>query len=147
MRGFRWNPYRPFTYDEIKTHWSGYGLHALTDHEYRPLSNSSNDYNIDREQQRWKTFTGIIGIGEQDMGTQESMGALSWRAGEHLGASDSAIIIYRRRLLKEARDLQEGIESFAATHPDAYKVRSASVLIKRGASYLEAAKERLEAKI
>ena len=142
-----WNPYRPFTYDEIKTHWSGYALHALTDHEYRPLSNSSNDYNIDREQQRWKSFTGIIGIGEQDMGTQESMGALSWRAGEHLGASDTAIIMYRRRLLKEARDLQEGVESFAATHPDAYKVRSASVLIKRGASYLEAAKERLEAKI
>ena len=142
-----WNPYRPFTEEEVVEHWSGYGLHALTDHQYRPLSNSSNDYNIDREEQRYRTFTGIKGIGEQDMGTQESMGAMSWRAGEHLGASDSAIIAYRRRLMKEVRNLQEGVESFAATHPDAYAVRSASVLIKRGESYLDAAKERLNAKV
>ena len=81
------------------------------------------------------------------MGTQESMGALTWRAGEHLGSSDSAIITYRRRLLKEARDLQEGIESFAATHPESYKVRSASVLIKRGEDYREVAKDRLAARL
>ena len=142
-----WNPYRPFTDEEVKEHWSGYGLHALTDHKYQPLSNKSNDYNIDREEQRYRTFTGIKGIGEQDMGTQESMGALTWRAGEHLGSSDSAIITYRRRLLKEARDLQEGIESFAATHPESYKVRSASVLIKRGEDYREVARDRLAARI
>lgn len=142
-----WNPYRAFTDEEVKNAWSGYGIHALTDEKYRPLSNSDNDYNIDREEQKWRTFTGIKGIGEQDMGTQESMGALSWRGGEHLGASDSAIIAYRRRLMKEVRNLQEGIESFASTHPDAYAVRSASVLVKRGESYLDAAKDRLEAKI
>ena len=112
-----WNPYRPFTEEEVKEHWSGHGLHALTDHKYRPLSNSSNDYNIDREEQRYRTFTGIKGIGEQDMGTQESMGALTWRAGEHLGSSDSAIIAYRRRLLTECRNLQEGVESLRRHAP------------------------------
>ena len=142
-----WNPYRPFTEEEVKEHWSGHGLHALTDHKYRPLSNSSNDYNIDREEQRYRTFTGIKGIGEQDMGTQESMGALTWRAGEHLGSSDSAIIAYRRRLLTECRNLQEGVESYAATHPECYKVRSASVLVSRDEDYRVAAADRLAARI
>ena len=50
-------------------------------------------------------------------------------------------------MLKEARNLQEGIESYAATHPEAYKVRSASVLIKRSEDYRVAAADRLAARI
>jgi hypothetical protein len=75
-----------------------------------PLRNKSYDYVIDREIQRTTTFSGIRGIGEQDMAVQESMEAIVERPREHLGSSDAAVIAMRRRLIREARNLQEGIE-------------------------------------
>ncbi|MGH2470102.1 MAG: hypothetical protein ACRDGF_08505, partial [Chloroflexota bacterium] len=47
---------------------------------------------------------------------------------EHLGTSDGAVIAARRRLLKTARDLQHGIEPYAATHPEVYHVRPLDIV-------------------
>jgi len=55
------------------------------------------------------------------------MGAISDRNREHLGTSDSAIIGARRRLLREVRDFQEGIEPDAPQHGEWYRMRSAAV--------------------
>jgi phthalate 4,5-dioxygenase len=133
-----WHPDRPLTDAELAGYRSGNGIHATVDGNYRALANKDNDYSIDRELQRHKTFSGIRGIGEQDMACQESMGPIYDRTNEHLGSSDTAVIAMRRQLLDLARQLEAGIEPPMAFRPDLYRVRSASFVIKRSESWLEA---------
>ena len=52
------------------------------------------------------------------------MGPIYDRRKEHLGSSDLAIITARRRLLNLARELQQGIEPFPASHGEIYRVRA-----------------------
>jgi len=87
----------------------------------------ANDYLLDREIQRTTSYTGIWGVNDQDRSVQESMGPIYDRRKEHLGTSDQAIITARRRLLNLARDLQQGIEPFPASHGDIYRVRAMDV--------------------
>jgi len=49
------------------------------------------------------SWTGIQGVRAQDRAMTESMGILSPRQKEHLGASDVAVIRFRRRMLDAAR--------------------------------------------
>ncbi|HLF78096.1 MAG TPA: Rieske 2Fe-2S domain-containing protein [Dehalococcoidia bacterium] len=72
--------------------------------------NQANDFLIDREKQRNFSYTGILGINQQDMAVTESMGAIYDRGHEHLGTTDRAIITLRKMLIKAARDLANGIE-------------------------------------
>ena len=86
----------------------------------------ANDYLLDREIQRTTTYTGIWGV-DAGRAIQESMGPIYDRRKEHLGTSDQAIITARRRLLNLARELQQGIEPFPASHGDIYRVRAMDV--------------------
>jgi phthalate 4,5-dioxygenase len=97
---------------------------ALTPGSYVPVRNRGNEYLLDRELQRTENYTGIFGVNDQDRAIQEGMGAIYDRGQEHLGTSDIAIVAARRKLLKLARDLQQGIEPYAARHPDVYAVRA-----------------------
>src|SRR5581483_7957701 len=67
-----------------------------------------NDWLIDRERQRTKTFTGIKGLNTQDLAVQESMGRIVPRWREHLGSTDKAIAAMRRILLEMVRDVADG---------------------------------------
>jgi len=128
-----WNLTHPFTSRELASLRKGSGIHAaLIPGTHKPLMNSSNDYLIDREEQRRYSFTGIGGIGEQDFSVQEGMGPICDRTEEHLGVTDVGIIQMRRRLMKEARDLQEGIEPFAAGHGDVYRFHAGESLLPSG---------------
>ena len=49
--------------------------------------NAANDFLIDREKQRTFSYTGIVGINQQDMAVTESMGAIYQRHQEHLGTT------------------------------------------------------------
>jgi hypothetical protein len=69
-------------------------------------------------------YTGIYGVNDQDRAIQEAMGAIYDRRQEHLGSADLAIISARRHLLQAVRDLQKGIEPYAASHGDLYRVRA-----------------------
>lgn len=86
-------------------------------------------------------MTGIRSITQQDRAVTESMGAIFDRSKEHLGTTDTVIIAMRRRLMRVARDLQEGREPYAASHGEVYKLRGVDLLLKRGASWEEGAKE------
>ena len=92
-----------------------------------PKRNMENDYLLDREIQRTTTYTGIWGVNDQDRAIQESMGPIYDRRKEHLGTSDQAIITARRRLINLARDLQQGIEPFQASHGEISRVRAMDV--------------------
>ena len=135
---FSWNVDQPISKQQRDEWDRGSGIHsALVPGTHLPLRNKANDYLIDRWDQKTKTFTGIAGTGEQDFSVQEGMGRVVDRSREHLGVTDIGIIAMRRRLLKEATDLQEGIEPFSASHPDVFHVRAADVLLPRDAQWDE----------
>ena len=85
---------------------------------------AENDYLIDREMQKTKNFSGIPMVRTQDTAVTESMGAITQRPLEHLGTSDLAVIVARRRLLRMARDLMDGIEPTESLDSDIYHIRA-----------------------
>jgi len=98
----------------------------------------ANDWLIDREVQRTKTYTGIAGVNTQDLAVQESMGAIVPRWREHLTATDKAIIAMRRMLLQAVRDFQNGIEP-PGLNPDDYRsLRPVDLLVPPGAAWEDA---------
>jgi hypothetical protein len=98
-----------------------------------------NDWLIDREVQRTKTYTGIEGVNTQDLAVQESMGPIVDRSREHLGTSDKAIITYRRILLDVIRDQQNGKEP-AGVDPKTYRhVRATDVVVPKDARWQDVA--------
>lgn len=114
--------------------------------QFLPKINASNDYLIDWEAQRTERFSGLPGLWPQDAACQESMGAIYDRSKERLGMSDSGIIRARRRLMSAARALRElgqappGLET-----PEAYRIRSSSVVLPRDLSWVEGAHEQMQA--
>jgi hypothetical protein len=75
---------------------------------YRMRQSRENNYLIDRNEQKTRSFTGIKGIGPQDQAAQESMGRIADRTTEHLGASDAAVVALRRLLLQACSDVEMG---------------------------------------
>ena len=100
---------------------------------------------MDWEAHRTRMFCGIPGFGVQDQAIQESQGDIVDRALEHLGASDSAIIQVRRRLMNAARALREHGAAAPGRDPRSFHVRSASVVLPPGASWVDGALSRLMA--
>ena len=76
--------------------------------DFRTKRNKSNDWMIDRQVQKYETFTGIEGINTQDQAIQESMGPIVDRSSENLANSDMAIVIARRMLLDAASTVADG---------------------------------------
>jgi nitrite reductase/ring-hydroxylating ferredoxin subunit len=130
----RWDPYKPLEgpYNEAPRD-------GMVPGTWLGLANKTNHYLIDREAQRTETFSGIpSSMGRaQDAAMTDSMGAIVDRTEEHLGTTDAAIIRMRRRLIQGARDLQEGIEPYAASHPEVFKVRSGGALLPRNIHFTD----------
>jgi hypothetical protein len=87
----------------------------------------ANRYGLDREKQRTLSFTGIPFIPTQDQAMTEGMGYVCDRTEEHLGSSDVAIIHMRRMMLRMLENFERGVEPYAATHPDIYRVQPLDV--------------------
>jgi phthalate 4,5-dioxygenase len=150
MMGFTvtWHPDRPLRDDEIAQIESWLGVHTEVDPiSFIPVRNKSNDYLIDRALQRsGRSYTGIRGIREEDMAVQESMGPIFDRTTEHLGSSDLAVIAIRRRLLEAVRALAErGEIPYESRNADAYRVRSAALVLPRDVEWYEGAAQALTA--
>jgi phthalate 4,5-dioxygenase oxygenase subunit len=150
MMGFTvtWHPDRPLTEAERGQIESWLGVHTEVDpRTFVPLRNQHNDYQIDRELQRsGVSYTGIRGIREEDLAVQESMGGVCDRTIEHLGSADLAVISMRRRLLDAVQALAErGERPYEAENADAYRVRSAALVLPRELAWQEGAAEALQA--
>ena len=79
------------------------------DASYRPVIRTRiNDYGQDRQAMKRGDFTGVPGIPNQDIMMWESMGPIADRTSERLGASDIAIIQFRRVMLDAVRKLDAG---------------------------------------
>ena len=140
---YGWHPDRPISAEErAKFDQGGFGQFAELGPGYVPLRNRSNDYLIDREEQKHRSFTGVRGIAEQDAMAQESQGLIADRTREHLTPTDVAIVRFRRLMLGEARALREGREPAAAQRHECYRLRSGGAVLSSDLSFEEVMKER-----
>jgi nitrite reductase/ring-hydroxylating ferredoxin subunit len=108
--------------------------------KFRLVQNKANDYLIDREMQsEMRSWSGIMGIGDQDHAVVESMGDIYDRTQEHLATSDMMVIRMRRLLLDNARALREhGTTPKGVDDPMAYRARSGGIILPNGVNGLEA---------
>jgi phenylpropionate dioxygenase-like ring-hydroxylating dioxygenase large terminal subunit len=97
--------------------------------------NLANDFMIDRQMQKTKNFTGIVGINTQDMALQEGMGKIVDRSKERLGTSDKAIIACRQLLLEAIAKVEAG-EDPRGVDPATYeRVRPYDSIIPHDAAW------------
>jgi phthalate 4,5-dioxygenase oxygenase subunit len=139
---FDYLPTRALTADELQAMKDGHGVHnEYEPGTYRPLANKDNDYLIDRAaQRRGETFSGVKGIAIQDASLQESMGPIVDRSKERLVSADSGIIKARRKLLTSALALREEGTVPPGVDPAHHRVRSASIVLPKSASFLESSR-------
>ena len=79
------------------------------DAQFKPIKrHAHNDYLQDRTAMAGgDSFTGIPGIPNQDIAMWESMGSIADRTQERLGASDIAIVQFRRLMIDAAKAFTE----------------------------------------
>ncbi|HEX3246124.1 MAG TPA: Rieske 2Fe-2S domain-containing protein [Chloroflexota bacterium] len=136
MVTYSWHPTRPLSdFGERHGHQAHYVRKGPDD--LHPIQSRENDYMIDRVAQKTTSYTGIENGSIQDRGIQETMGRIYDRTKEHLGSADTAIIMMRRLLMRLARELEEGKEPWAASHPEVSTVRSAGFLADSDRSFVE----------
>ncbi|MBW9105016.1 Rieske 2Fe-2S domain-containing protein [Paraburkholderia phenoliruptrix] len=78
------------------------------DERYRPLRNHENRFWQDREAMKAGNYTGIKGFPNQDIAMWLTMGPIANRSHERLGASDLAIVEFRKRMLEALREFESG---------------------------------------
>ena len=78
------------------------------DASFRRTRTRDNNYLQDRAAMRGGSYTGIDGIPNQDIAMWETMGPIADRSRERLGASDVAIVQFRRIMVDAARRVAAG---------------------------------------
>src|ERR1700733_5505861 len=73
--------------------------------DWRSTRTRANNYRQDRQAMKLGNFTGIPGIPNQDIAMWETMGPITDRSKDRLGASDIAILQFRRIMLAAARKM------------------------------------------
>ena len=77
------------------------------DTSYRPLRNYDNRFWQDRQAMKAGNFTGIQGIPNQDMAMWVTMGKIADRTQDRLGASDLAIVEFRKQMVEAVQQFQK----------------------------------------
>lgn len=78
------------------------------DASFRRTRTRANNYLQDRKAMKLGSHTGILGIPNQDIAMWETMGPIADRSRERLGASDVAIVQFRRIMVDAARRVRDG---------------------------------------
>jgi phthalate 4,5-dioxygenase oxygenase subunit len=87
------------------------------DRGFRNLRTRANNYQQDRNAMKLGDFTGIRGIPTQDIAMWETMGPIANRTKERLGASDVAVVEFRRLMVDASRAVQDGGPVLGRTEP------------------------------
>jgi phthalate 4,5-dioxygenase len=84
-------------------------LETYPEPDYRPKLNRSNNWGYNPDEQATSTYLGMgLDINVQDQWACESQGPIQDRTREHLGASDRAIIAYRKLLSAQIDKAEQG---------------------------------------
>jgi phthalate 4,5-dioxygenase oxygenase subunit len=103
-----------------------------------------NDYLIDREDQKHRSFSGIKSVVAEDLAvTEDQDGPIADRSRELLTSADAAIVALRRRFLAAAKALKEGKEPPQLANPQAYRVRSCQLTLPREIDVAVGAKDKM----
>jgi phthalate 4,5-dioxygenase oxygenase subunit len=78
------------------------------DEHYRPLRNEENKFWQNRQAMKAGNFTGITGFPNQDVAMWLTMGPIADRTKDRLGASDMAVVEFRKQMVEAVRDFQAG---------------------------------------
>jgi hypothetical protein len=114
---------------------------------YFTAANKGNDYKRDYELEKAKQFTGIslVRANLQDRAMTELMSSVDGkepiydRSREHLGTTDTMVIMTRRMLIRAARALAErGELPPNVDNVELDRVRPASVILPKGADWIGA---------
>ena len=87
------------------------------DKNFDGLRTRDNLYLQDRAAMKQGNFTGVSGIPNQDIVMWESMGPISDRSKERIGASDVAVVAFRRLMVEAARAAQNRAPAIGTTEP------------------------------
>jgi phthalate 4,5-dioxygenase oxygenase subunit len=108
---------------------------------YRLKRNRENDYLIDRDLQRTRSFSGIVGMNTQDIALQEGMGPILDRSREHLAHSDRVIIGLRKTLLDAIVAAERGERPGGADPADYAAMRLGDVIVPQSMPWKDALAE------
>lgn len=97
--------------------------------------NLSNDFMIDRQLQKTKTYTGITGVSTQDVAVQEGMGPIVDRSKEFLVSSDLAVVQLRRLLLEAIEAVEQGKAPRGADPATYARIRPYDDMIEAGVDW------------
>jgi len=128
---YSWNNERPLNKDERMKLSKGFSIHAEVDENFLPIRRLSNNYLLDRKDQRLNSYTGIQGVSEQDAAIQNSQGKIVDRSREHLGQTDVGIIEFRKLMLTSAKALQKGTPPASAALSEDYAVQCGGMVTHR----------------
>jgi phthalate 4,5-dioxygenase len=78
------------------------------DEFYRPLRTKDNRFWQDRQAMKAGNWTGITGFPNQDVAMWLTMGPIADRTHDRLGASDLAVVEFRKQMLDAVRAFQSG---------------------------------------
>lgn len=87
------------------------------DSRYRKTRTRENNYLQDRQAMKLGNFTGIRGIPNQDIAMWETMGPIADRSLDRLGASDLAIVEFRKIMVEAAAAFAAGGPAIGASEP------------------------------
>jgi len=87
------------------------------DCNFNSIRKRDNDYLQDRNAMKLGDFTGIRGIPNQDIAMWVTMGPIADRTKEKLGASDLAVVEFRRLMVEAARQMRDGGPAIGTVDP------------------------------
>ena len=87
------------------------------DRDFVKTRTVANNYLQDRQKMKLGNFTGIRGIPNQDIAMWETIGPIADRSDEILGASDLAIVEFRRQMVEAANIFKSGGFAIGAQQP------------------------------
>ena len=96
------------------------------DEMWRPTRTLENNFQQDRQMMKLGNFSGILGIPNQDIAMWVSMGSRVDRSSDLLGASDLAIVEFRRLMSDAARRVAEGGAAIGTEEPRVPQARISS---------------------
>ncbi|MBD1549610.1 Rieske 2Fe-2S domain-containing protein [Roseibium aggregatum] len=96
---------------------------------WEPVRTIENNFLQDRQAMKLGNFTGIKGIPNQDIAMWVTQGPIADRSADVLGASDLAIVEFRRLMVDAARKVAEGGKAIGTGEP---RVRQATIASREG---------------
>jgi hypothetical protein len=107
-----------------------------------------NGYQFDYQSQVETWFSGLPGLWVQDGACQSGIRPIFDRTKEHLGSSDTGIVMTRRLLLEAVSAYRDhGIKPSGVTKPDTFMVRAVSLTLPETTSWVDFGRPHMTAKL